>query len=134
MHNVSMPNSNEIPWNRLAAEGVAIVLSILLAFSIDAWWDNRQRQLEVQNTIANLVIEFDDSADEFERVISANKMVIASADRILDALKSESRPVFLDVDSVAGLFMVPTTDPQRGVLDALIASGNIGSIPNEALP
>jgi len=29
--------------------------------------------------------------------------------------------------------MVPTTDPQRGVLDGLIASGNIGWIPNEEL-
>jgi len=27
-----MPNTNDIPWKRTAAEGVAIVVSILLAF------------------------------------------------------------------------------------------------------
>jgi len=109
------------------------VVSILLAFSIDAWWNNRQRETEVQNTISNLAIEFADSADEFERVIAANRTVIAAADSILDVLNSESGPVSLDASSVAGLLMVPTTDPQRGVLDGLIASGNIGWIPNEEL-
>jgi len=67
-----MSKSNEISWKRLTAEAVAIVVSILLAFSIDAWWNNRQRETEVQNTISNLAIEFADSADEFERVIAAN--------------------------------------------------------------
>lgn len=31
-----MTNSEKIPWKRLTAEAVAIVVSILLAFSIDA--------------------------------------------------------------------------------------------------
>lgn len=128
-----MPNSNEIPWKRLAAEAAAIIVSILLAFSIDAWWEQRQREAETRNTISNLVIEFADSAGEFERVISANRMVIEAADGVLEALASESAPVLLDPDNVAGLLMVPTTDPQRGVLDALIASGDIGWIPNEKL-
>lgn len=32
-------------WRRLAIEGPVIVISILLAFAIDAWWDERQQQL-----------------------------------------------------------------------------------------
>jgi len=37
-----MSKSPEIPWKRLTVEGAAIVVSILLAFSIDAWWGERQ--------------------------------------------------------------------------------------------
>jgi hypothetical protein len=42
-----MTKSDSIQWTRTAAEGVAIVVSILLAFWIDTYWDNRQEaQLE----------------------------------------------------------------------------------------
>ena len=31
-----------IHWPRILAEGAVIVISILLAFWIDAWWDRQQ--------------------------------------------------------------------------------------------
>ena len=35
----------QIPWARILLEGVVIVGSILLAFGIDAWWeDHSERQ------------------------------------------------------------------------------------------
>ncbi len=43
-----MTNTNNIQWKRTAAEGVAIVISILLAFWIDTWWEDRKEaRLEV---------------------------------------------------------------------------------------
>ncbi len=33
----------DIAWRRLLIEGTAIVLSILLAFAIDAWWQDREQ-------------------------------------------------------------------------------------------
>jgi hypothetical protein len=36
------PSRQAVPWLRIGAEGSAIVLSILLAFAIDAWWQGRQ--------------------------------------------------------------------------------------------
>lgn len=43
-----MQKIREIPWVRIGAESVAIVASILLAFAIDTWWeDRRDRQNEV---------------------------------------------------------------------------------------
>ncbi len=39
----------QIPWLRVAAESLVIIVSILLAFGIDAWWERHQnRQEEVQ--------------------------------------------------------------------------------------
>ena len=38
-----------VPWPRLFIEGGVIVFSILLAFAIDAWWEQSQdRELEIQ--------------------------------------------------------------------------------------
>jgi hypothetical protein len=38
--------SRQIPWLRVFVEGVVIVGSILLAFGIDAWWEERQEGVE----------------------------------------------------------------------------------------
>jgi hypothetical protein len=45
---LNMTNTNNIQWGRTAAEGVAIVFSILLAFWIDTWWeDQKEARIEV---------------------------------------------------------------------------------------
>ena len=46
-----MSDTREIPWKRLVVEGAAIVASILLAFAIDAWWQDRSDQLRVTEYI-----------------------------------------------------------------------------------
>jgi hypothetical protein len=41
-------DARKIPWGRILAEGILIVVSILLAFSIEAWWARRgERRDEV---------------------------------------------------------------------------------------
>jgi hypothetical protein len=47
-----------IPWTRLIAEGLAIVVSILLAFAIDAWWEQRQDTAEERRILVSLRDEF----------------------------------------------------------------------------
>jgi len=38
-----MTETQSIPWKRISVEAAAIVASILMAFTIDAWWSDRQR-------------------------------------------------------------------------------------------
>jgi len=39
--------TRSIPWPRIVAQGIAIVVSVLLAFRIQAWWEEtRERALE----------------------------------------------------------------------------------------
>ena len=57
-----MSDARGVSWSRLLAEGTAIVLSILLAFSIDAFWQNRQgfeHGRKLADTLASEVIEND---------------------------------------------------------------------------
>ena len=42
----------------MTAEGAAIVVSILLAFAIDAWWEERQERTEEQQILLDLADEF----------------------------------------------------------------------------
>jgi len=50
----AMPHNQNIPWLRLAAESTAIVLSILVAFAIDAWWEERQERQDERRYLLSL--------------------------------------------------------------------------------
>ena len=47
-----------IPWKRIGVEAAAIVVSILLAFAIDAWWAERINQSRSEGQLRALAIEF----------------------------------------------------------------------------
>jgi hypothetical protein len=49
----------QIPWLRVVVEGVVIVGSILLAFGIDAWWDERTVRNDVAEALAAVRMESD---------------------------------------------------------------------------
>lgn len=44
----------EIPWARISAEAAAIVVSILLAFAIDAAWQHRGEVAEEREILVGL--------------------------------------------------------------------------------
>ena len=56
-----MSESQTIPWKRLAIEASAIVGSILLAFAIDAWWDESQNRKHLQSVMVGLETAFSEN-------------------------------------------------------------------------
>lgn len=51
--------SSRLPLRRLFVEGLVIVVSILLAFSIDAWWNERQEAQEEARILETISEELD---------------------------------------------------------------------------
>lgn len=47
--------ARQVPWPRILAEGVAIVVSILLAFAIQAWWEGRQLEASRVELLSTLL-------------------------------------------------------------------------------
>ena len=45
---------DDISWKKISIEGIVIVISILLAFAIEAYWQERQNRIEERELIANL--------------------------------------------------------------------------------
>ena len=58
-----MAYTNQIQWRRISAEGAAIVVSILLAFSIQAWWDDRNEVKLEQRILKVLLVEFEQNGE-----------------------------------------------------------------------
>ena len=61
-----MSDPSNIPWNRILVEGAAIIASILIAFAIDAWWDDRK---EFESEIRDLIrvsAELESNSDKIQ--------------------------------------------------------------------
>jgi len=54
-----MQPPTKLNWAAIVAEAVAITTSILLAFAIDAWWEDRQLRRDEQQVLMGLQREFD---------------------------------------------------------------------------
>ncbi len=53
-----MPSTRNVPWFRIAAEGAVVVASILLAFAIDARWDERLERSAEREELSRLQAGF----------------------------------------------------------------------------
>ena len=65
--------TNRERLNFLLLEGVAIVVSILMAFWIDAWWEGRKDQHEEQELLVGLEIEIVDLRDRLDGYANFNR-------------------------------------------------------------
>lgn len=57
---------------RAASEGAVIVVSILLAFWIDAWWDNRQARMTEVTVLESIREEVEENRLELDRLLGLN--------------------------------------------------------------
>lgn len=121
----------------LAIESVVIVVSILLAFALEAWWDTRGQRQEETQVLENLRDEFQAAGTQLDRYIIVHQATLASIDAILGSVKAahasgESRTEVATVD-LARTLIAPTFDPRTGTLDGLLASGRLGVLQSEDL-
>jgi hypothetical protein len=114
----------QVPWFRIGAEAVAIIASILIAFAIDAWWDqNKDRDLE-QEYIQALHAEFSAVSDEITADYDRRQQRVDAYTWLLQAISgSQTEPedsVRVRLSLLTGMarFLAPHT-----VYDDLVASG-----------
>jgi hypothetical protein len=126
-----MTEPKTIAWKRLAVEAAAIVVSILMAFSIDAWWDGRKDQLEEQEILVGLQVEFIDLRSRLDQWAQSNRTGIQFIEQYLSDSVTE-----MDLHSVESTFtyaiLVNVLD-QGGALDALLASGRLERISDRGI-
>jgi len=131
-----MANAQKIPWARLAVEATAIVVSILLAFAIDAWWGDRGEQQQEVQALVRVREDFNETARllEVERAIHLRQQ--AGVDAMFRLIPAAGDPPnsYQIPDSVLwGMYGTARFMPPRGAVSSLINSGEIRLIGNEEL-
>ncbi|MEJ2385633.1 MAG: hypothetical protein P8Y54_14830 [Xanthomonadales bacterium] len=122
-------------WGLLLSEMALIVASILLAFALDSWWDERKDRVEEAEILQGLQEEFRLNRAVLERRLAQHTkeqgelVILRAATRnghwTDDALELD--------EALAAMITPPTTDLGNGVLDALISSGRIELLRNREL-
>jgi hypothetical protein len=116
----------QIPWLRIGVEGVTIVVSILLAFSIDAGWNLSREGAEEEEILLGLDLEFDDLRSRLDLYAEYNRTGARLVDQLLsDSIHTLSRA---SADSALTHATVVNVLDQGGTLDALMASGRLEMI------
>ncbi len=118
-----MANRLNISWPRLLAEGTAIVVSILLAFWIQAWWEDRTARIKTEELLSSLEFEWESDLVAIDTVLEDARRVSGAMIRVIEA--NQSGPSTLS-DSEAVVLMnqqrgwhtyKPSTDALSVVLD-----------------
>ncbi len=73
-----------LPLTRIFAEGIAIVVSILLAFAIDAWWDGSREREREATVLEGLQTEFEANRERLEYNLGRHERVEDAAAILLD--------------------------------------------------
>jgi hypothetical protein len=128
--------TRQVPWLRIFAEGIAIVVSILLAFGIQAWWEGRQDSAQARSLLLAMLDDFEAAATLLDRVEAETSILARNGQRLIEL--GEQGPVSPDhsaqVDSLLGShFLRPVFDPPMGTVESLIASGRLDLVRNEEL-
>jgi hypothetical protein len=131
-----MSNKFKISWPKIAAEGMAIVVSILLAFWIQAWWENRQVRSEEVVALNQLKVEFETNARLLREKRQTQQFIYDAARHLLELTADKSGSV-LDIprvsDSIMAITEIRTFDAEVGALFSLINSGKLGILQSNEL-
>ncbi|MBT8448223.1 MAG: hypothetical protein KJO69_00945 [Gammaproteobacteria bacterium] len=126
---------NQIQWPRLLTEGLVIIASILLAFIIDAWWDNRQDRVQEREHLSSMKTEFEASIVGLEKVNGAVTTHAKNVQEFIKLLKSVpiGESVVVPSELLGAAITWRTSDVSTSTLNALIASGNLNLLQNVEL-
>lgn len=125
-------NRDQVPWLQIFIEGTAIVVSILLAFAIDAWWEKRGLLHEEQEILVGLNDEFIDVRDRLGDWIDHNRLGSQLINRFLsDEVEAMSRED-IELMYLHAAVLVNVLD-EGGMLNGLLASGRLELVSDREL-
>ena len=129
-----MTETQHISWKRIVIEAATIVGSILLAFVIDAWWDDHKNRAEEQRILVGLKSEFAQNLELIKIELSYRHAVVESIQKIFDAsVATETLDPYVLDGLIADLTWWQNIKYFRGAIDGLLQSGGISYIDNEEL-
>ena len=111
-----------------------VTVGILIAFSLDQWWDNRSLARREQAHLRALASDFQQNVDSLKKLIVLEQQVSASSHELL--LRSQSRqPSSSESLSklFARVFNSGRYEPVMGAYEALVNSAGLTLIQDDSL-
>lgn len=123
-------------WRRIVAEGAAILLSILLAFAIQAWWDDHQEVVEARRLLRSVIEDVRQDLSYVASDDTYHEAVVTSARHLLELSGTGREPDSpAQMDSLlADLTWWRGSDHwHTGAVDVLTSGGRLDVIRDDDL-
>lgn len=106
---------------KLLVEAAAIVASILLAFALDAWWDDSVARSEARSLLTSVADEFSSSRESLIAIIAVTENQVSVATTLADELMTSRQAEVSDSILVLVLNDI-TFNAGGGAYESLMAS------------
>ena len=118
----------------LLLESVVIVVSILLAFAIDAMWDDYQESQTKSELIELLIVDFEVTAERLKEAIAAHQIHIDQNKRFLEIMSSGEPIERNEFSELAYSFVtVEFFEPALSTYESAIGRDGLASIHSPKL-
>lgn len=116
-------------------EGTVIVASILIAFAVDASWENYQESTIEKRILMELFDEFNLANSRITASLTEIENVIAASLELLEYMGPEASDLSEDaiVEFIGRIMNLNTIEVPSSVLDSVIATGQFRLISNNAI-
>lgn len=130
-----MNETQSIEWKRTFVEALAIVGSILLAFAVDAWWEERQDRAEEAELLSRLMAEFSRNIERMDQEYwrLGPKAAVELYSSIDSALGRQEVSVDIPALTLRRAVWAPNVEANTPILDGVIRSGRLELIENEQI-
>jgi hypothetical protein len=130
-----LSEDRRVSWVRIVLEGGVIVVSILLAFALDAWWDDTQERARVGEMLDAVATEFEAERTAMDSVAAENERVIAWYEQSLRRTDPDLPPLSEDSIRVLGSEIqdYQIWEAGFGALAALLDGSLLEKVPDPEL-
>ena len=118
-----------ISFKRIAVEATTIIVSILFAFAIDAYWDSYQQRQRLELNLNALVLDMQTAKTTIDYTIIDNTATVEELRGALSALQTDQADLSeLNISVNIRVPVIPS-----GTLKLLVNSGDVRSIRDETV-
>ncbi len=130
-----MTDAQKVPWKRISIEAAAIVGSILLAFAIDAWWQERGEREDLHQYLSAFEQELIESRKDIELALELSTGVLKKTDEVFLVLSDSERNSLPSefAETIGSIYKIHSPNLNTGAYEDMVSSGNMRLIGNRTL-
>ena len=119
---------------RILIEIGVVTGGILIAFALDAWWDNRAQARQEQAHLRALASDFRENIERLKALIEHEEAVVSNSQSLLKLAQSPGPHSTESIHKLLGqVFSSQRFDPVLGAYEALVNSAGLTLISDETL-
>ena len=114
-------------------ELMLIVVGVLLALAVDAWYGRYQEQAEVRQYLQQMLVDLEETERLMRQVDEQNNQSSRAAAFLLNEFKQQESAEREVLEALSVLTIINNPVPIVATADALVATGNLGLIRDSQL-